>query len=410
MTTLLITTPRPELFLQKRGGGSSGSKSKKGSAKGKPREAGSAKGKWKYLKKKVMGKRTYGNEDAQTMFTNEARSVQQDGKSYLVVPGVPVREQVMNTYLLPASEIHPEDWNGTPLSIRHAQKNNGSVQVDNPDVPIIGYLANASWDSSKNRMLADYYIDETEAMRYPEGQVILGSIKNGQMLETSTAYWADEQYVSGVFNGKSYSTIHRNPKRDHIAIFPDSQLGACSIQDGCGVNRNMNHNCSQCMAQNVTGNLPSVGKALWEKVYGDNKGKGKESAAKMAWAACKKAGWSKDDEGEWVKQNNASYPEYKKNHLPTSMLIGYAMNKGSRTKEEMERARKYVAENGITKPVWVMCNGSYKILDGNHRVHLANELGIEQVPVRVVNGNLMELDAEAVYRKWLHEQDQGYLE
>jgi hypothetical protein len=349
-------------------------------------------------------------EDARTLFTNQAKSISKDGKSYLVVPGVPVREQVMNTYLLPASEIHPEDWDGTPISIRHARKNNGSVQVEHPDVPIIGHLTNTSWDDSNKRMLADYWIDEAEAMRWPEGQVILGSIKNGQMLETSTAYWADEQYTPGVFNGKSYQTVHRNPKRDHIAIFPDSQIGACSIQDGCGVNRNMQHNGDcQCMRHNVTGNLPEEGKALWEKVYEANKDKGEESAAKIAWAACKKAGWSKNDKDEWVKQNNAGYPEYKSNHLPTAMLIGYALNKGSRTKEEIERTRKIVLEKGITKPVWVMCNGTYKILDGNHRVHLADELGIEQIPVRVVNAHLMELDPEAVYRKWLHEQDQGYL-
>src|SRR3990172_8663991 len=50
----------------------------------------------------------------------------------------------------------------------------------------------------------------------------------------------------GFFNGKQYHTIHRNPKRDHIAIFPYDQLGACSIQDGCGLNRNMQQNCDKC--------------------------------------------------------------------------------------------------------------------------------------------------------------------
>ena len=399
MTTLTITTNRPELFLH--GGGDISYTSKK------PKKKKKMGYKWK---KKPMGKKPiYKNEDTQTLFTNQAKSVNKDGKNYLVVPGVPVREQVMNTYLLPASEIHPEDWDGTPISIRHAQKNNGSVQVDNPDVPIIGYVTNTSWDESHKRMLGDYWIDESEAMRYPEGQVILSSIKNGQMLETSTAYWADEQYANGVFNGKGYTSIHRNPKCDHIAIFPGDQIGACSIMDGCGVNRNMAQNC-ECMKHNATGNLPAEGKALWEKVYNANKEKmGEESAVKMAWSACEKAGWSKNEKDEWVKANNADYPDYVPNHLPTSMLIGYAMNKGSRTQMELDHAREIIEKNGITKPVWVMCNGSYKILDGNHRVHLANELGIEQVPVRVVNHNLMELDPEAVYRKWLHEQDQGYL-
>ena len=513
MTTLTITTNRPELFLQ--GGGTTGGKRKR-------KKVGY---KWKLRKKKSSGKGSMYQQgelfDNRTLFTNQATNVFKDGKNYLVVPGVPVQEQVMNTYLLPASEIHPEDWNGTPLSIRHAQKNNGSVQVDNPDVPIIGYLANTSWDEDKKRMLGDYWIDEAEAMRHPEGQVILSSIKNGSMLETSTAYWADEQYVSGVFNGKKYDTIHRNPKRDHIAIFPDNQTGACSIRDGCGVNRNMAHNCGQCddlhqqgaahpwhkgrpgekggststapgrakeasakadratklametrtpeayatardyhlraakanfeayrdvqqespeaaasykravaehegtaeilerrikknglqydrLFLNMMGNLPAEGKALWEKVYNANKEKmGEESAAKMAWGACEKAGWKKKGE-EWVKSND-EHCGYKPGHLPTELLIGYSLNKGSRTQVELDAMREQVREHGVTKPVWVQCNGSIKILDGNHRVQLAHEFDIEQVPVKVVDSNLMPMDPEAVYRKWLHEQDQGYL-
>jgi hypothetical protein len=299
--------------------------------------------------------------DNRTIFVNQSKTVNKDGKSYLVVPGVPVREQVMNTYLLPASEIHPEDWNGTPISIRHASMNNGSVQVDNPDVPIVGQVMNASWDELNKRMLGEYWFDEAETMRYPEGQVILTSIKNGKMIETSTAYWADEEYVQNGarFNGRSYKTIHRNPKPDHVAVFPDNQIGACSIQDGCGVNRNMKHNSCGCAKHNSEG----------------------------------------------------SYPDYKSNHLPTSMLIGYALNKGYRTQIQMDGSRARAEKDGITKPVWVQCcNGKYKILDGNHRVYLADELGIEQVPVRVVNENLMELDPEVVYRKWLHEQDQSYLQ
>jgi hypothetical protein len=110
-----------------------------------------------------------------------------------------------------------------------------------------------------------------------------------------------------------------------------------------------------------------------------------------------------------TKQNEI-YPDYQPNHLPTAMLIGYALNKGSRTQAQLDSGRAYAEKNGIKKPIWVQCyNGKYRILDGNHRVHLADELGIEQVPVRTVNEHLMELDPEAVYRKWLHEQDQGYL-
>jgi len=57
-----------------------------------------------------------------------------------------------------------------------------------------------------------------------------------------------------------------------------------------------------------TGNLPSEGKKLWEKVYNEAKaGSCKDSkdiekcAAGSAWKAVKNAGWSKDADGKWHK-------------------------------------------------------------------------------------------------------------
>lgn len=54
-----------------------------------------------------------------------------------------------------------------------------------------------------------------------------------------------------------------------------------------------------------TGNLPSEGKKLWEKVYQEAKKgscKGDEScAAASAWKAVHNAGWKKDAKGEWHK-------------------------------------------------------------------------------------------------------------
>jgi cation transport regulator ChaB len=177
--------------------------------------------------------------------------------------------------------------------------------------------------------------------------------------------------------------------------------------------RRMKKNGSQYdgLFLNVTGNLPEGGKALWEKVYEANKEKlGEERAAKIAWGAVKQAGWSQDKDGKWVHKNNSELPTYKKGYLPTAMLIGYTFNKGSRTQAEIETTRTYIQQHGVTKPVWVQCNGSIKILDGNHRVALADELHIEQIPVRVVDSDLNTMDPEAVYRRWLYEQDQGYLE
>lgn len=54
-----------------------------------------------------------------------------------------------------------------------------------------------------------------------------------------------------------------------------------------------------------TGNLPSEGKKLWEKVYNaaKNDGDDEEKAAKKAWGAVRQAGWKKDAEGTWHKSS-----------------------------------------------------------------------------------------------------------
>jgi len=182
------------------------------------------------------------------LFSNEFRTAQHDGRDWLIIPGVPVREQVMKDYLLPKDEIAKSirGWNGIPLSINHPQQNGGSVNVPAPDVAIIGKFYNAKLDGA--RMVGEYWIDSEIASHYAEGQAIVEAIKNGMVIETSTGYYADDEAATGEFEGKHYATIHRNLLPDHIAILPAGIRGACSVADGCGVNRNndVKTNCGDC--------------------------------------------------------------------------------------------------------------------------------------------------------------------
>lgn len=172
------------------------------------------------------------------VFANEYRIEKIRDKEFLVVPAVPVQEQVMNNYLVPAEELEfAEAWNGTSVCIRHPEQNNGSVNVPNPDVVVIGKFYNGVWEEDNNRMVGEYWIDVNEAMRYVEGQYVINAIYNNQVLETSTGYYAESDLTSGEFKGRKYDLIHRNLKPDHIAILVD-KIGACSVADGCGVNRN----------------------------------------------------------------------------------------------------------------------------------------------------------------------------
>jgi len=171
---------------------------------------------------------------------NAARQVNHDGVDYLVVAGVPIREQVLNDYFVSAEEINRfiGAWNGIPVTINHPVANNGSANVPSPDVAIIGRFYNATWDSDQNRLTGEYWINLNEAMKYQQGRDIVQQIQANTILETSTGYWADEERREGEFNNRPYKTIHHHLRPDHIAIFPDGTLGACSNEDGCGVNLN----------------------------------------------------------------------------------------------------------------------------------------------------------------------------
>lgn len=298
------------------------------------------------------------------LFGNAYRFVNQGGKEFVVVPGIPLREQVMNNYLVPAEEIarSVRGWNGIAVSINHPHMNDGSVNVPAPDVAIIGRFFNARYDEEKKQMTGEYWIELAEAMKYVEGKRVVEAIKSNQILETSTGYWADEEKTAGVFDGRDYQTIHRNLLGDHIAILPET-VGACSVKDGCGVNRNQAISSCNC-----------------------------DCPFKNA-------------------ESNQVIPEYQEGHLPRVMLEPYTLNKGARTAEQLESLRGYIKEHGIDKPVILMRmeDGEIKILDGNHRVAMAGEFGIDQIPVKIVNENLLPIDPEMMYRQWQHQEDQGYL-
>lgn len=244
------------------------------------------------------------------------REVKKDGREYLVVNGVAIVEGVLNKYFVPFEEFgaFEKDWDGVPLVLRHPKQNNGSARVPHPDVPVIGNFYSASLDSTNRRMTGEYWFDKATLLAFDEGKKIHNDILAGKMIETSTGYYAGLEQNPGDFKGITFIGIQRNIHPDHIAVLPD-EVGACSIKDGCGINRNSSvvSNCDGCpckngAVQNMTGNMPAEGKAMYERVYKEAReaGDSEEVAAKKAWGACKKAGWHKKGD-EWVKANYAIY-------------------------------------------------------------------------------------------------------
>jgi hypothetical protein len=238
-----------------------------------------------------------------------ATRVERDGRKFMVVPGVPLVEGVLNKRYVPAEQFgyFVNDWNDIPVVLRHPNENRGSARVASPDVPVVGRFYKAQMDGS--RLIGEFWLDEEKLNAFEEGKQIIARVEKGLPVEVSTGYFSATTPAAGNFKGVDYSFIDSDIHPDHIALLPD-QIGACSIQDGCGLMRNsanIRANCSVCPCAselNMTGDLPEEAKRVWGKVYEENKASdGEEVAVKKAWGAVENAGWRKSEDGSWAKAN-----------------------------------------------------------------------------------------------------------
>ena len=82
--------------------------------------------------------------------------------------------------------------------------------------------------------------------------------------------------------------------------------------------------------------------------------------------------------------NNLQLGETK--NINTNDLRQLAKDGGHRTTEQIESLRESIRQNGIVEPIEIYRknDGTFAIENGNHRLKIASELGIEQVPVKLV--------------------------
>jgi hypothetical protein len=169
--------------------------------------------------------------------TGSYREVENNGSTWIVVDGVPLVEGVLNSRFVSSKEFGKfvQDWAGVPVVIRHPKLNGGSAKVPSPDVPVVGYFYNPRMNGK--RLLGECWLDKSRLLATNEGGVIMSRIRMGDQIEVSTGYWSNGIVEKGVFNGLSYGLVDTEIHPDHLAILPD-EVGACSLVDGCGLNRN----------------------------------------------------------------------------------------------------------------------------------------------------------------------------
>ena len=89
-------------------------------------------------------------------------------------------------------------------------------------------------------------------------------------------------------------------------------------------------------------------------------------------------------------------------NVPIEELLSLQTNGGYRNQEQIKNLREDISKNGIQTPIELVRNndGSITIENGNHRLQIAKELGIKEVPVKFVDSwDNIGIDSNIV-KKW----------
>lgn len=182
-----------------------------------------------------------------TVNFGSVRKTEYEGRSYYVAPMtmlVPgVHAGSMGPLLYTSAEIKNSvnAWEGMPITLNHPPSEKERVIIGIVKRPRI---------TSRGALKAEAYIDIEKANEADSR--IIQTLENNKKLEVSTGLYTRNEAYTGTHNGKEYIAVARNYVPDHLAVLPDA-VGACSVDDGCGLNVNKKCSCS-------TKNKTEVGK------------------------------------------------------------------------------------------------------------------------------------------------------
>jgi len=138
----------------------------------------------------------------------------------LIVPGVLNGSQGPLYY--PKEEVskYPENWNHKPITVNHPQAG-GSTNPDVLNNVQIGFVLNSRIENGN--LVADGWFD-VYRLSQVDGR-ILNKLKQGETVELSTGLGIDRDDLpeEKTHNDKSYKSVAKNYRPDHLAILPDTK-------------------------------------------------------------------------------------------------------------------------------------------------------------------------------------------
>lgn len=169
------------------------------------------------------------------------------GKDHLVVPMIAMVEGVR----MGAAQSEPElglakefgklpiSWANRPLVLNHPQVNGDFVSANTPEVLEayqFGFTMNPQVKNKKLHLEA--WIDTARVAELGgDFQTTVDRILAEEEVEVSVGFFSDVEATKGKFNGQAYGGIWRNIAPDHMAILTEGNIGACSVEAGCGIPR-----------------------------------------------------------------------------------------------------------------------------------------------------------------------------
>jgi hypothetical protein len=165
------------------------------------------------------------------------------GQKHLVVPMAMIVEGVLpgseGPLFYPMEEItrNYRDWERTPIVITHPKLNGKHVSVHKMpgsfhQSGVVGFVASPK--VTRNKLVAEAWLNVDQLNKV--APTVLNRLERGERVEISTGLFTtnEEAPLNARYNNRPYTHIARQYRPDHLAILPD-EVGACSIDDGCGL-------------------------------------------------------------------------------------------------------------------------------------------------------------------------------
>lgn len=226
------------------------------------------------------------------------RRVTEGGVDYYVVPMTTITPDGVlpgskGALLYPRQETYNSvaDWDSTPIVVYHPERNGQHCSAADAPEKHIGQLRNSEFDASKG-LQHEGWIDVAKLRKADRWLAHNGrpqiepSIVNGQPVEVSTGLYTTNLPAANGYaispKGRPYTAVATDFRPDHLAILPD-QVGACSVNDGCGLlvneRKTANYIVNPVVSEAQRRYLNSQFGHPWVKEHGfDNRGKLPETA------------------------------------------------------------------------------------------------------------------------------------